>query len=216
MLTCLKPFDAFVRPASWQGQRAAGNWLTTGLAVWLLSLAPADAERYLTVTEAQAVCFPAADRFEKKTFVFDAKQKRLVEKQSKQKVRNKGNHAWFAYQGSNVVGVLVLDHVLGKHEIIDYAVALGPDGRVAAVEILEYRESHGQEIRAQRWREQFKGANGQSTLRLNDDIYNISGATISCRNVTDGIKRVLATYDVVLRPALPGADQLPDNTVPSD
>ena len=82
------------------------------------------------------------------------------------------------------------------------------------VEILEFRESHGMEVRGEKWREQFKGKNAGSKLKLNDDIYNISGATISCRQVTEGVKRVLATYDQVVRP-LPGVgDRLSDAAKP--
>ena len=33
---------------------------------------------------------------------------------------------WLARQGTNLLGVLVLDHVFGKHEVIDYAVAAMP------------------------------------------------------------------------------------------
>jgi len=47
--------------------------------------------------------------------------------------------------------------VIGKFEQIDYAVALGPDARVLAVEILAYRESHGGEVRLPAWRNQFVG-----------------------------------------------------------
>ena len=86
----------------------------------------------------------------------------------------------------------VIVNTLGKHEVIDYAVAIAPGGQLLQLEVLEYRESHGSEIRGAKWREQFKGKHAQSPLRLHDDIYNLSGATISCRHVTEGIKRVLA------------------------
>ena len=36
-------------------------------------------------------------------------------------------------------------------------------------------------------------------LKLDADIKNISGATISCRHVTDGVKRLLALHDLVLK-----------------
>ena len=35
-------------------------------------------------------------------------------------------------------------------------------------------------------------------VKLNQDIQNISGATLSAKHVTDGVKRVLAIYDLVL------------------
>lgn len=171
------------------------------------------AERYLSSDEVKKLCFPQADRFEERIHQFTKGEKKAIEKQSGQPVRLRGQRFWIAHQGTNVLGVLVADHVLGKHEIIDYAVALAPDGKVLQIEILEYRESHGYEIRGDKWREQFKGKSTQDKFRLNGDIYNISGATISCRNVTDGIKRVLATFELVLRPALP-ADSVPDKSAP--
>lgn len=174
----------------------------------------ARAERYLTVEEARKLSFPTADAFEEKTVRFTSEQKQGIEKRSGVKVRNLGNRFHIARQGTNLLGVLVVDHVLGKHEIIDYAVALTPKGAVAKVEILEYRESHGTEVRGEKWRAQFAGKTAGSKLKLNDDIYNISGATISCRQITEGIKRVLATHAVVL-PHLRGlGDGLPDPAKP--
>ena len=38
-----------------------------------------------------------------------------------------------------------------------------------------------------------------ASLKLSDDIRNISGATLSCRHVTETVKRLLATYDVALK-----------------
>ena len=180
----------------------------------LCAATTAHAERYLTVEEARTLCFPAADKFEEQTVRFTPEQKKSIEKQSGLKVRNLGNHFHVARQGTNTLGVLVIDHVIGKHEIIDYAVAITSTGAVAQVEILEYRESHGMEIRGEKWREQFKGKTTKSRLKLNDDIYNISGATISCRQITDGVKRVLATYDLVLRPLSVVGDRLPDAAKP--
>ena len=36
-------------------------------------------------------------------------------------------------------------------------------------------------------------------LKLDDDIKNISGATLSCRHLAEGVKRLLATYELVLK-----------------
>jgi Na+-translocating ferredoxin:NAD+ oxidoreductase RnfG subunit len=181
------------------------------LIVWGLSLGSASAERYLTGTEALKLCFPQADRFEERVHQFTDDQKKIIAKQGGSPVRLRGQRYWIAHQGTNLLGVLVADHVLGKHEIIDYVVAIAPDGKVLQIEILEYRESHGDQIRGAKWREQFQGKTTQDKLRLNGDIYNISGATISCRNITEGVKRVLATFELVLRPALP-AGRVPDKS----
>ena len=174
------------------------------LLLCVTALGFARAERYLSVAEAQKLCFPRATRFEKKTFRCTAEQVRAIEKQSGIKVRAPQAHAWFAHEADQLVGIMFLDHVIGKHEYIDYVVAVSPDGKVEQVEILEYRESYGGEIRGTKWRAQFRGKTTSSPLRLNGDIYNISGATMSCRHVTEGIKRLLATFQHVVRPSLSG------------
>jgi Na+-translocating ferredoxin:NAD+ oxidoreductase RnfG subunit len=186
------------------------GWLL--LAAVLLAATPGRAERYLTSDEAKQLCFPQADRFQEQVHQFTAEQKKAIAKQAGSPVRLRGQRYWIAYHGTNLLGMLVADHVLGKHEIIDYVVALAPDGKVLQIEILEYRESHGYEIRGEKWREQFKDKTTKDKLRLHGDIYNISGATISCRNVTEGVKRVLATFALVLRPAALPADRVPDQS----
>ena len=175
----------------------------------VLGSGTAAAERYLTIADAQRLCFPRADRFDAGTVRFSSEQKKTIERKTGIPVRNSGNKFWTAWGGTNLLGVLVLDVVLGKHEMIDYVAAIAPDGKILQVEILEFRESHGGQIRGDKWRDQFKGKTAAAPFRLNEDIYNISGATISCRHVTGGIKRVLATYEMLIRPPL--ADKLPDD-----
>jgi Na+-translocating ferredoxin:NAD+ oxidoreductase RnfG subunit len=46
---------------------------------------------------------------------------------------------------------------------------------------------------------QFAGKTAADPLRLDGDIKNISGATLSCRHITDAVKRLLATYEVALK-----------------
>jgi Na+-translocating ferredoxin:NAD+ oxidoreductase RnfG subunit len=85
--------------------------------------------------------------------------------------------------------------------MITYAVALTPDGAVKRVEVLEYRETYGGEIRNPAWRQQFVGKRFGSQLQLGKDIKNISGATLSSRHVTDGVRRLVATWQLLLRNA---------------
>ena len=92
-----------------------------------------------------------------------------------------------------------MDEVIGKHEFIVFAVGINPDGAVRQIEILSYREAYGFEVRQKKWRRQFVGKTSASPLELKQDIRNISGATLSCRHVTEGVKRTLALYEVVIK-----------------
>jgi Na+-translocating ferredoxin:NAD+ oxidoreductase subunit G len=166
------------------------------------------AERYLTIAEAQKICFPKADRFESQSVELSKEQIKSLEKNSGSKMVGKIVSYATAYQGTNLLGVVISDRVLGKHELIDYVVAVSPEGKVLQIEILEYREHYGGQVRESKWRNQFRGKTASAPLKLNEDIYNISGATISCRHVTEGVKRILATYEIFVRPHL-ASDKLP-------
>jgi len=101
-------------------------------------------------------------------------------------------HTLEARQGDSVLGRVIVDSVVGKFEQIDYAVALDAGGKVLAVEILAYREGHGGEVRLPAWRNQFVGKTAADPLRVGADIANISGATLSCTHVTEGVHRLVA------------------------
>jgi FMN-binding domain len=154
---------------------------------------PAHAEVYLTLEQAQEVLFPGAT-FTPDVRTLSREQMRAIEKASDVSVRNPKLLIWRASSG----GWLIVDEVVGKHEVIPFALALADDGAVKGLEILEYRESYGGQIRDPAWRAQFTGKRAGARLKLDADIENISGATLSCRHVTDGVKRLLATYAVVI------------------
>ena len=97
-----------------------------------------------------------------------------------------------ARQGDTVLGRVIVDSVLGKFEQIDYAVAVDAAGKVLAVEILTYREGHGAEVRLPAWRNQFVGKTAVDPMKIGSDIANISGATLSCTHITDGVHRLVA------------------------
>lgn len=157
------------------------------------------AAQYLTVQEAQKLAFPTANRFVEANVIFKPADAEAIEKLSGQRVRTRGEQVWKAQNGDRLLGFFILDYVIGKHLVIDYAIALEPDGKIKQVEILQYREPYGGEIRNPDWLAQFVGKSSKDELEVNKDIINISGATLSSRHVTQGIKRVLAFYEICLK-----------------
>lgn len=160
---------------------------------------PSYANHYLSVEQAQRACFPGADQFVVSNVIFTPAQIQKITALSGQAPMARGQQIWKAIKGGKPQGWFVVDYVIGKHLAIDYAVALSPTGAVRQIEILEYRESYGGEIHSATWRKQFDGKTSSASLKLNDDITNISGATLSCRHVTEGVKRILATYETCLK-----------------
>ena len=151
--------------------------------------ATAEARVYLTMEQAQQAIFPGETCSEMPLALTD-QQKAAVKQQTGVTVRS-APRVWRTGRG----GFLVVDEVLGKHEFITYAVGINPDGTVKQIEIMDYRESYGDEIRNEVWRKQFIGKSSADPLKLDQDIRNISGATLSSRHVTDGVKKVLAIHE---------------------
>ena len=110
----------------------------------------------------------------------------------------------FSREELAALAAVCIDHDLtvftdDPYEYITYAVGINANGTVKQIEILQYNESYGYEVREASWRAQFVGKSAGSTLQLNADIKNISGATLSCRHITDGVKRLLSLYELVLK-----------------
>ena len=165
-----------------------------------VALAPASvfATDYLSADQAAKLMFPDAERFEAREVTLDADQLRKLDAQGV-RARSARWPVRVALRAGAALGFVVVDDVIGKFELITYAVGINTDGAVRQVEVLSYRESHGHEIRLPAWRRQFVGKAVGAPLRVGEDIANISGATLSCQHVTDGVRRIVAVVDLARR-----------------
>ena len=166
-------------------------WLAAPL---LLAPLAVQATPYPTVEQAQRLLFPSATRYAEQATELTPEQARTIEQTSGTRISNRKLQVRRAMQDDQLLGHLFVDRVYGKHEFITYALAVTADGQVAGVEILDYRETHGYQVRQPRWRAQFLGKDADDAVKLGRDIQNISGATLSCRHLTDGVRRLLATH----------------------
>jgi hypothetical protein len=152
------------------------------------------AVQYLTIDQAQNEIFPGKS-FTAAPIKLTNTQRKEIERAGGVRALRDEQHVWRVSGG----GWFIVDEVVGKHEFITYALGLKADGSVKQIEIMDYRETYGGEIRNASWRAQFVGKTSKAQLKLESDIKNISGATLSCRHITDGVKRLLAFYEVVLK-----------------
>ena len=149
------------------------QWVKLALPAAALAVAttPVHAVRFMTVEQSQRLSFPSATHFEE--------IEPLV---------------WSVRDDGQTKGKYVIDHVIGKHLYIDYAVTLDTTGKVLRVDILQYREAYGGAVQDRSWLNQFVGKGKGSALQVGADIRNISGATLSAHHVTEGVKRIVSRY----------------------
>lgn len=161
--------------------------LTT--AGFLLPSFSLSAKTYLSVEQARSLIWGDLT-MEPITVELTKEQMRSIAKASDTRVRHSIIKAWKSLDGH----WYLLDQVIGKHENIDLAIGIDNQGKVKGIEVLTYRETYGDEIMHPKWRAQFHGRDNSEILRLDKQIKNISGATLSCRHVTDGINRLTHTW----------------------
>lgn len=159
---------------------------------------PAFAVDYLNVEQAQRAVVPQADSFAPYPVTLTPDQLKQIKAIAHVPQHTDKPRVWRALAGGKLAGWVIVDEVIGKHELITYATGISPDGHVLGVEIMSYRESKGEQVRNPKWRALFRGKTVKDPFKLNQDIPNISGATLSSRNITDGVKRLLALHEVAL------------------
>ncbi len=157
------------------------------------------AEKYMSVEQAQKAMFKNATSFVDSRIIYTKEQKERIEKVSGIKGVGDDQSVWKVFQNNKQIGYFIIDYVYGKHELIKYAVAIGNDGAVISTDIIEYKESYGGQVKQESWRKQFVGKKVSDKFVLDADVTNISGATLSCKHIADGVKRVLTIHDLYLK-----------------
>ena len=107
-------------------------------------------------------------------------------------------YVWKISESNSLVGVAILDNVLGKSLPITYLTCFNMDGQLINAHIVKYREDYGYEVGNKRWLNQFIGLGVNSDFIIGKNIDGISGATISVNSVTRGINRSAIIVEYLL------------------
>ncbi len=159
---------------------------------------------YLSVDAAQKAIYPGADGFQEIVVAQSPEQLQALLAQAGPQPPHGTIRIWRATHRGALLGHVFVDEVIGRQNLITYAVGIDPDGTLRNLEIMAYRESHGGEVRNPAWRAQFDHRGALDQLRFRTDIKNISGATLSSEHVTQGVRWLLALWRATLRPAAAG------------
>ena len=198
--------DALARDArGHRGMPGTDILARAGTAVLILAIVPpaAAAQRLLTERQAIEKVFPAARWVATDTIVPDSAARATLERRLGRALYEPEYPVRRVYteegsgKGEGAPAPPLLGHALvteerGKYRPITMLVGVDTTGRVAGVQILEYREPRGGEVARQHFLRQYRGKTLDDPIRLNRDIINISGATISVQSVNAGVRKVLA------------------------
>jgi len=196
-------FIILVLPLPAQGERV---W-DADLKRYLTEQELSHAEVFLTEEDALKLMFPDSERIRKEVLKLTPEKKLHIEERIGWKFPEDSFEVYVGETGTQVDGYALVQNTIGKHKPMTYMVGVDSHGRVSNVELLVFRESRGSEVRTKRFNVQYEGKTVLDPVRINKDIINISGATMSVRSMSAGIKRVLVLVDeFYLKPAGLGSD----------
>ncbi len=166
-------------------------------------------EVYFTEEEAAKVMFSESEKIHHEDLILTAEQKDFVEQRIGWKFPENSFPVYWGETQGKIDGYAVVQNTIGKHRPITYMVGVDADGEVMNFEVLVYREARGNEIATKRFNYQYQGKDVRDPIRINRDIINISGATMSVRSASAGVKRVLVLVnEYYLKPAGLGTNMI--------
>ena len=165
------------------------------------------AEVFMSEEEGVKIMLPKSERVRKDVIKLSPEKKAQIEERIGWKFPEESFEVYIGETGAQVDGYALVQNTIGKHKPMTYMVGIDNKGQVSDVELLVFRESRGSEIRQKRFNTQYEGKTVLDPVRINKDIINISGATMSVRSLSAGIKRALVLVDeFYLKPAGIGSD----------
>lgn len=167
------------------------------------------AEVFLSEEQALTLMFPKSKQIRKELIRLTPQQKELIESRIGWKFPEESFEVYVGETDDRLDGYAVIHNTIGKHKPMTYMVGVDATGRVTNVELMVFREARGSEIGRKRFNYQYEGKTVLDPVRVNRDIINISGATMSVRSMSAGVKRVLVLLDeFYLKPQGIGSDTM--------
>jgi Na+-translocating ferredoxin:NAD+ oxidoreductase RnfG subunit len=161
----------------------------------------------MTEEDAVKIMLPKSEQIRKDVIRLSQEKKDVIEQRIGWKFPEESFELYIGETGDTIDGYAMVNNTIGKHKHMTYMVGVDNRGACTDVELLVFREAKGSEVRRKRFNAQYEGKTVSDPIRINKDIINITGATMSVRSISAGVKRVLVLVDeFYLKPAGMGSD----------
>ena len=165
------------------------------------------ADVFMTEEDAVKIMLPKSERIRKAVIRLSQEKKDAIEQRIGWKFPEESFDVHIGETGDKIDGYAMVHNTIGKHKHMTYMVGVDNRGACTDVELLVFREARGSDVGRKRFNAQYEGKTVSDPIRINKDIINISGATMSVRSISAGVKRVLVLVDeFYLKPAGLGSD----------
>jgi Na+-translocating ferredoxin:NAD+ oxidoreductase RnfG subunit len=159
---------------------------------------PSSAKVFASQNQALAEAFPEATRIVRDTRVLKADEVTRIEAMTRNEVESKIVVLHTAYLDDEVLGHAHIDVHTVRTQPEAFMVVVAPSGVVRSVRVLAFHEPLDY-LPTNRWYAQFEGKGREDALRVGHDVHGVVGATLSARAAADGVRRMLAYWEVLLK-----------------
>lgn len=166
-------------------------------------MAEALAETLMTLDDALKTLLPGAQNIMDETKSLTEEQKKAIHEAANvafDAEYDKEYRFHFAEGADGKPVAYAVEHTVnGKWGPIEYVMALTPDGKISDVIILALKERRGRPVKERRFLDQFKGKTTGDPILNKRDIKGVAGATISSREMSDGIRKMVYVFNALYK-----------------
>ena len=174
-----------------QSRHNRAAWIAASAAI-LGSAVPATAETYLTEAQALSAILGENSIPRREDRALDPALRAKLEHDTNVRFPESAYTFFLSGLPNQPHKFAIVMNEIGKSEPITFMVGINDQGKVTEVVIMVFREHRGWEVKEKRFLNQFKGKTVRSPIRVEEDIINYTGATLSSKAVARGVKRALA------------------------
>lgn len=179
--------------------------MRTGLLAALLlfsNLAGRPAQAQLLMTQEQALqqTFPPGTRIKRHTLFLHDEQVEQIQKRARAALASKLVTYYSDSSGAAPQLVFFEKNTVRTRDEI-FMVVIDRSGQVQRIEMLAFYEPFDY-LPPPRWLALFRGKPLSDKLWPQQEIHNITGATLTARAVTLGVRRILAVFELAIKPTL--------------
>lgn len=166
------------------------------LALLAIAVSGVSAQVHMTREEALRQYFPGL-AVERKTIFLTEEQAGQIRMRGRAKVDSRLVTYYVGRGPGGVSGYAFFETEVVRTMPETYMVVVNPDSTVRAVEILAFYEPEDY-LPPRRWLDFFREQSLKGDLWLKRGIPPIVGATLSAQSLTDGVRRILAIYEIAV------------------
>jgi Na+-translocating ferredoxin:NAD+ oxidoreductase RnfG subunit len=156
------------------------------------------AEVFKTRDDALATAFEGAGTVLRKTVFLTDEQVSQIESLAKVAVESKIVTYYIGMKSDSAIGFAFFETNVVRTKSETFLVVVRPDGSVQKTEMLAFYEPMDY-MPTSNWFTLFRNRVLSDGLWPKREIHNVTGATLTVRAVTQGVRKILATFDVAVR-----------------